>query len=438
MFQVYGFESYAVNERNLDVLSPYWEYPIVKTHLLPTQALSDQVQAKVILLVRDGRDALVSLAHHRSNIIAPGSDYKDNLAEAIAAEGGSHFGGWGHNIRSWIQEADIIIRFEELTTNPVEELKRMEEVLDLPEGDYDKIPTFQSQKFGSPKYGPSLGKNELFFRKGKVGNWKEEMPAELHEKFWYKYEHVMSALGYDHSGDILPLDTLDQIKKKTEWPLGTRIKTTLKDIRSKYFPSRDSKFKLEQLKRIILTNQVKEYINDLPEEDATKAVILDVVDNQLKFTLSEGENTKGYKEAETLITSIPFSFFKNKIEIGEMVEVQAILSNPYLEFIQLVSQGLKYDLKKAISGLTKDGFDQEFFKLFKAEGRNLNYRNTLSRTISKFSEKYIDKLIFKTDDSPVFTEALIKPQVLNLISKLNQRDIELFEFYSNKNQHTVS
>jgi hypothetical protein len=35
-----------------------------------------------------------------------------------------------------------------------------------------------------------------FFRKGKAGSWREEMPIGLHELFWRHHAQAMNACGY--------------------------------------------------------------------------------------------------------------------------------------------------------------------------------------------------------------------------------------------------
>jgi len=64
-------------------------------------------------------------------------------------------------------------------------------------------------KFGTPKYGSAkkfisdkkLQKEQAgkFFRKGKVGGWKEEMSPELEQLFWEIHGDTMTKMGYENS-----------------------------------------------------------------------------------------------------------------------------------------------------------------------------------------------------------------------------------------------
>jgi glycosyltransferase involved in cell wall biosynthesis len=206
LFEVYGLESSTFHQENYPVDPNYDQFQVVKTHLLPHQLLPADPNIKSVYLVRDGRDCMVSLAHQRSDIIAPGSDFLENMEAAIHAAGGSFFGGWGENVSQWIERADIIIRYEDLVKDPIGQAERLRAILDLPEPMIDKVPTFEKLKFGTPKYGSKqhILKDETeqkefsgkFFRKGKSGGWREEMPAQLHELFWRKYGPLMEKMGY--------------------------------------------------------------------------------------------------------------------------------------------------------------------------------------------------------------------------------------------------
>ena len=79
-----------------------WESAlVVKSHLLPHQLPEPLLQRPIIYLIRDGRDAVVSVAHHRSDVMAVGSDFDQNLAEATFAAEGSHFSGWSNHTKTW-------------------------------------------------------------------------------------------------------------------------------------------------------------------------------------------------------------------------------------------------------------------------------------------------------------------------------------------------
>lgn len=206
LYEVYGLESSTFHmEPNYPVDEGYEKYPVVKTHLLPGQLQPADPSIKKVYLVREGRDALVSMAHHRKDIIEPGTDYYVNLLESILAMEGSFFGGWSENVRQWMEVADIVIRFEDLIADPIREVEKLRAIMDLPEPRRERLPTFEDLKFGSPKYGAGRKVNDDVkvtelarknFRRGKTGSWRDEMPAELERLFWELHGDMMDRLGY--------------------------------------------------------------------------------------------------------------------------------------------------------------------------------------------------------------------------------------------------
>ena len=218
LFEVYGLESSTFHmDSDYPLDSDYESYPFVKTHLLPSQLKPSDKAIKSVYLVRDGRDAMCSIAHHRKDIVAPGSDYYENLKAAIIAERGTFFGGWSTNVTHWVQRADIVIRYEDLLVDPIKEVERLREVMDLPQPNLDKFPSFKQMKFGIPEYGSGknrgISEDEMKdlsvknFRKGKAGSWKEEMPEEMQDLFWSYHGETMSQLGYSWNGELVPLNS---------------------------------------------------------------------------------------------------------------------------------------------------------------------------------------------------------------------------------------
>ncbi|MGK0391628.1 MAG: glycosyltransferase involved in cell wall biosynthesis [Maribacter sp.] len=198
LFEVYGISSGSL-PIEISNTHPNQSYEFTKTHLLPDEIPALSPEDKIIYIVRNGMDALVSLAHYRKDLLEPYTSFENNLLECIVAPGGSHFGGWSENIRQWKDKADIIIRFEDLIKNPAKEVEKITSIYHLPKGDWTKLPTFEDLKLGMPKYAPSatyFGGNNAFFRKGKTGKGKEEIPAYLFSLFEEVHGEVMVDLGY--------------------------------------------------------------------------------------------------------------------------------------------------------------------------------------------------------------------------------------------------
>ena len=205
LFEVYGLES-STFHFEAHGADPDWEKAaIVKTHQLPHELPDILLGAKVVYLVRDGRDAVVSLAHHRKDIFDSGSSLDQNMLEAMNADEGSYFGGWTRHVLSWYKRADLIIRFEDLIADPIRECERLRGILDLPKPKKD-APTFSDLKSGQPEYGSgkyhsnkNLASN--WFRSGKVNGWETEMSERLQTRFWHLHGEAMEYAGYSMSGE---------------------------------------------------------------------------------------------------------------------------------------------------------------------------------------------------------------------------------------------
>ena len=123
---------------------------------------------------------------------------------------GSYFGGWSKNVEAWLKIAHKVIYFEDLVKDPVSVTEQLRGVIEMPEADVSKLPTFESQRDGQAHFGgaarPQLSEeekedfNKKFFRKGQVGGWKEEMPEDMHELYWEKHGATSEKLGYLKDG----------------------------------------------------------------------------------------------------------------------------------------------------------------------------------------------------------------------------------------------
>ena len=193
LFEVYGLES-ATYHFEAHGADPGWEKAaIVKTHQLPHELPDQLLKSKIVYLVRDGRDAVVSLAHRRKDIFDSESNLDLNMLEAINADEGSYFGGWTRHALSWYKRADLIIRFEDLIADPIRECERLRVILDLPEP--KKLPpSFSDLKSGQPEYGSGKYHSHQ-------NGWKMEMTDDLQSRFWHLHGEAMEYVGYSLRGE---------------------------------------------------------------------------------------------------------------------------------------------------------------------------------------------------------------------------------------------
>jgi hypothetical protein len=225
--RVYGIASTADGKIKTQINFEASEIRILKTHQHYKKFRQTFNPYLSIYLVRDGRDALVSEAHHRKDIIAPGTPFSKTLKESIFAKRGSYFGGWADNVESWIDPAAIFLRYEDLIEQPITVVEQLRKYIKLASANVERLPTFEDMKKGDEdfvshqpvltKEGNLQNRHQLFFRKGVAGGWRQEMDDEQHELFWKYHGHMMQAIGYHKDGTKIPFeefnDRLATIKK---------------------------------------------------------------------------------------------------------------------------------------------------------------------------------------------------------------------------------
>ncbi len=447
LFDVYGLESTAVNERHLDYFSTHPEYPVSKTHLLPEQIFPLNEKTPVVYLVRDGRDALVSLAYHRTNIIAPGSDFLTNLNDAFLALGGSHFGGWETNVKRWLEKADIVIRFEDLIKDPIGEMTRLKDIVDLPEPNVSQLPTFESQQQGQPRYGSALGRNKHFFRKGKIGDWKTEMPPSMQEAFWKKNAGIMKTLGYGRSGKV------DQRPKRIIKP-SQRFYSRLARL---WNPVKAEDSDLQSKPKTPISPDLIYFDTGADYSQRFKRDLFDAYENRvIEASLTSGDKPEVHLNG-TDLTEVkrPYALMVNfsKFTLDEYFDIE---SAPLL--ITWVGRPLKrllfeYASEKSLdvaglidtlNELTEEGLEDNDFISFAKEYRN---RNIMNRVISKFSgsflhfsgnmddyEASLSELLQMIPSAELSKHASTKTiedlpsmrEVRKRVKKLNRKDFDIF------------
>lgn len=231
VYGIYTWEGYgAESPKKVLAENRSCKVPLfIKTHELPNKTEIPHKHMKSIYLIRDGRDAMVSMAYHRSQIVNPGSNYEFNLRTVILSPFGTSFGGWSQHIVSWSKHADIIIRFEDLISHPEKELQKLEQKIGLPQGDYSKIPTFSDLK--KKKYFIGSGntnlseatqqkRREQFFRSGKVNAWKENISKSLIQVLYQKHGEVLKQQGYASESKGTENKRINTIRQYILWMFG--------------------------------------------------------------------------------------------------------------------------------------------------------------------------------------------------------------------------
>ena len=192
--QVIGHESLPDSPNELAKRA---ELFFVKTHRISDAHTSHPA----IYVVRDGRDSLVSCAHYQltyggtrlgRSMLRRGPARLQHVAfrRALRKMVFDHrFGGWSMNVTAWHERdaATAVVRFEDLIRDPMGQAAAALAELDLPlEDTTDAMPSFESLQTRWPG----------FFRRGRTGSWRDEMPKDIQGLFWQRHGSAMRALGY--------------------------------------------------------------------------------------------------------------------------------------------------------------------------------------------------------------------------------------------------
>jgi hypothetical protein len=167
----------------------------VKTHELP------QDQDPAVYIIRDGRDALVSHANFILSFQKKKSWWKRSLGWAGynefekvlrgLIEQKPRYGGWSEHAVSWVdrpQAKTAVVRYEDLCATPQPKVETALTRLGL-----NLMSLIRGQV---PDFAQLQAQNPDFFRKGKVGQWRQEMPPALQDLFVQVHGPVMQRFSY--------------------------------------------------------------------------------------------------------------------------------------------------------------------------------------------------------------------------------------------------
>lgn len=154
---------------------------IIKTH----HGVVRTGKSPTIYVVRDGRDAIVSYAHYG---VGGGKTCQDSLLDGLV-RGKLGWGLWGDRVLEWKARKfpTAYVRYEDMLEAPYESVQRALDHLGI---------ALELRPQPLETFGRLHEMDSEFFRKGKVGGWRREMPPELHELFWELHEGGMRAYGY--------------------------------------------------------------------------------------------------------------------------------------------------------------------------------------------------------------------------------------------------
>ena len=184
-----------------------------RPRVLKSHEYLDLRYPKVIYLVRDPRDVVLSYFHHVKKFLrVERQQTEDEFVESFIAGRLDGYGTWGQHVGAWRLakrgEAEfLMIRYEDLQTDPKAELTKIaahvginsdrEMILScLRLCDFDRM---KEMELDHGKRWQPLAKtceSMPFVRKGRSGGWREELKPDLARRIESAWGDLMSDLGY--------------------------------------------------------------------------------------------------------------------------------------------------------------------------------------------------------------------------------------------------
>jgi Sulfotransferase family len=165
-------------------------------------------EAKVVHIIRDGRDVAVSSAHHARNFGRPrkrseptgteGSVFARGQLEKLAAEWASRVGKTVQDGPELLGEHYTEVRYEDLLDRPEKEVRRLLAFLGVDADEKSVTRCIDDASFERLSKGRMRGEEDptSFFRKGVAGDWKHAFTEKEREIFDREAGELLARLGY--------------------------------------------------------------------------------------------------------------------------------------------------------------------------------------------------------------------------------------------------
>jgi len=187
--------------------------------------------AKVVHIIRDGRDVAVSSAHHRWNNATDVGGHRNLTPDQVAkreayrsdpsaflATGQSIFAeghvaeiarNWNESVGGTVENAASLgenyheLRYEDLLAEPLVEVRRLLEFLGADSGDKLVRECVKAASFEQLSGGRAQGEEDSssFYRKGIAGDWKNHFTTEDSRIFKEEAGKLLIRLGYEKNLD---------------------------------------------------------------------------------------------------------------------------------------------------------------------------------------------------------------------------------------------
>ncbi|CAA0108015.1 Uncharacterised protein [BD1-7 clade bacterium] len=236
--RVIGYDSADLTDTEIDRLRPrVYEfaaehYESVQFHKIhDAYTFNDQGEPLVsasaslgaIYIVRNPFDVCVSYAHHKgqndvSKVLSlmtdgiqedpfvPKKKQQSQLRQKLLT--------WGEHVESWADAKEVpccVIRYEDMQSKPLETFGKALQFAGIEATDQDILTALEKCNFARLQQQEDQGdfkerphKSKKFFRQGKVGSWRDELPESMVLPFIEKHQDTMRKFDYlDENNNIV-------------------------------------------------------------------------------------------------------------------------------------------------------------------------------------------------------------------------------------------
>ena len=176
------------------------------------------VSAGVVYIIRNPPDVAASLAHHYGididkavfNLCDPAYGLVDSV-DRLGSQLRQRLLSWSGHVSSWTGVSDIsvrVFRYEDMREDPVSAFSEMVKFIGLgydsdrlrKAAAFSDFENLQEQEQAGGFRERPLQASALFFRKGRVGSWRDELRSDQVEKLISAHGEVMHRHGYLDDG----------------------------------------------------------------------------------------------------------------------------------------------------------------------------------------------------------------------------------------------
>jgi len=200
------------------------ETPFMKVHDAYTSndnnipLFPEEATAGAIYIIRNPLDVAISFAHHS------GWDYDKAILRMADAK--SAFCGkpkrlhnqlrqkllsWSSHVKSWTEQSFFpvcVLRYEDMKLNSVETFEKAVQFSGLEYGREEILKALELSSFEELRrqekeddFKEKSPSSDMFFRKGKIGSWREELTEKQAEQVMHDHREVMRRFGYLEPND---------------------------------------------------------------------------------------------------------------------------------------------------------------------------------------------------------------------------------------------